>query len=136
MHTPVSDKIPIILRDMDERKKHYIFANRPGQNESYNVVLSFTTTAGKTMKYRIPIDNNTVAHDISVKGNFIIENDTSPYKDPKKLGEVLMKESLQELVEDKGRFRRTKNFQPRKSRLSHGMVGGGKFILRTRSIRT
>lgn len=134
------DKVPIILRDADEQKTHYIFARRPKKEEpEYNVLLSFETKQGVAIKHRVPIKHDTLIRDITVSGRFIISNDTSDYeKNPEKVGELIMKEHIQKELGKEGRPHKTKNFRPKPSRLgasgrlSTSHVGGGKFKLSTR----
>jgi hypothetical protein len=133
---PLSETIPIVIRDQDERQTHYVFAKRPTPSEpSYTILIAFNTTQGVPSKYRVLIDHKTIIHDISVKGRFIIENNISDYeKDPSKVSRLIVKHSLQKHLEETGRPRKTKNFQPSRSRLSSSQTGGGKFKLSTRKV--
>jgi hypothetical protein len=134
--TGLPDKIPIIIHDQDERETHYIFAKRPEPSEGpYTVLIAFNTKQGVPSKHRILIEHHTIIRDITVRGRFVIQNDTSDYeKDPSKVSKYFMKESLHKQLEDHGRPRKTRNFQPGKSRLSSHQAGGGKFKLSTRKV--
>jgi hypothetical protein len=80
--TGLPDKIPIIIHDQDERETHYIFAKRPEPSEGpYTVLIAFNTKQGVPSKHRILIEYNTIIRDITVRGRFVIQNDTSDYVD-------------------------------------------------------
>lgn len=132
----LSETIPVIIRDQDEHQTHYVFAKRPAPNEpSYTILIAFNTKQGVPSKYRVLIDHQTVVRDITVRGRFIIQNDTTSYeKDPSKVSRLITKHSLQKQLEDHGRPRKTRNFQPSRSRLSSQQAGGGKYTLSTRKV--